>query len=422
MILLAPPWPRGGSSNIFAAQAAAHARRGARVFLLLTPTGPGFSRHKTGQWLDATSSMRFRGVEAVAYPCAGRGRLSGHLQWWLAGRDDSLAIMARYGASGRLPAELASFLASTRVDLVHVNHVFSIPLAQRVVGSVQRLQGHRPRLLLDTHDVQSDALAIRKKKNPFSRQLDSPGGLLRTELTLCAQADALIHLTQADCNFLAAHLPEKHHTVVLPTLAPESEADLIRSRGHGVTGAYILYIGTHHDANLATVRWLLTEVLPQLPAGVTDRIRIVGSVGGLVSRREPALFQRHARLFVGEVHNVFECYAGARAVLAPAALGTGTSIKLIEALCAGKLVLTTDLGLRGLPSGALPGSDIEVHDTAAGFAEALTRWAEAPIRAFSEANAVLYDRVFSNERYFGDLDRLLMNDQVATPRSAGSKS
>jgi glycosyltransferase involved in cell wall biosynthesis len=411
VIVLAPPWPRSGSGNVFAAQAAAHARRGARVFLLLTPLGRGFAHGKTALWQDALTAMRYPGVDTVAYPRTGRRRLRAYLEWLLAGRDDSLALTARYAAAGRLPAELGSFLAATDVvDLVHANHVFCMALARRVARTVHRVQGRRPRILLDTHDIQSDAFAVRNKKNPFSRRLDSHAELLRTELALCAEADAVVHVTQADCDFFATRLPGKRHQVVLPTLDPATEAELIRRRGAGrPSGAgSFLYVGNQHDANLATVRWLLTEVLPLAGPGVADRVRIVGSIGGMLGRRDPDLFRQHAPLFVGEVPSVFDVYADAEAVLAPATAGTGSSIKLIEALCLGKPVLTTGLGLRGLPAGTATGADIEVEDTAAGFAAALRRRSDgAASPSFSAANAALYDRLFSNARYFAELDDLV---------------
>jgi glycosyltransferase involved in cell wall biosynthesis len=141
---------------------------------------------------------------------------------------------------------------------------------------------------------------------------------------------------------------------------------------------------------------------------VADRVRIVGAIGGMLSRRDPDLFRQHAPLFVGEVPSVFDFYADARAVLAPATAGTGSSIKLIEALCIGKPVLATGLGLRGLPAGAAAGADIEVADTAAGFAAALSRRSDAAASpSFSAANAALYDRLFSNARYFAELDDLV---------------
>src|SRR6476660_2512742 len=101
VIVVAPPWPRSGSGNIFAAQVAAHARRGARVLLLLAPARRGFAYHKTQLWQDAVSSMAYAGVDTVAYPRARRGRPRAYIEWLRAGRDDALGIMARFCASGR---------------------------------------------------------------------------------------------------------------------------------------------------------------------------------------------------------------------------------------------------------------------------------------------------------------------------------
>jgi glycosyltransferase involved in cell wall biosynthesis len=421
VIVVAPPWPRSGSGNIFAAQVAAHARRGARVLLLLAPTHRGYARHKTEFWRDTVASMHYPGVDTVAYPRTGRGRIRAYVNWLRAGCDDTLAITARFAASGRLPDDLRPFLASVQVGLIHVNHAFCMPLALRVARLVHRIQGRRPRIVLDTHDIQSDVIFARRENNPLARRLDSHAELLRTELALCAGADALVHLTRADEDFFASHLLDKDHAVVLPTLNPAHEMELMRRRGQGQPdatpgdgpggepGTWLIYIGNEHHANLVTVRWLLTEVLPLAGPRVADRVRIIGAIGGLVKRRDPALFSRHATVFGGEVASVFEFYSRARAVLAPAMAGTGTSIKLIEALCAGKPVVTTTLGLRGLPAGEPADADIEVHDTAAAFAKALTGFVDdvPSVPAISRANATLYDRLFSNKRFFAALDAVI---------------
>ena len=409
VIVLAPPWPRSGSANTIAAQTAAYARRGARVLLLLAPLGRGQARGKAGLWQDAVSAMRFPGVETVTHLWAGRSRLRSYVAWLLAGRDDSIAISARYAASGKLPGELAELVASARIEVVHVNHVFCMPLARRIAAIVHGVQRRRPLILLDTHDVQSDAFAERRQRNPHSRRIDARDDLLRTELALCADADVLVHVTQSDCDFFASRLPGKRHEVILPTLNPVSEAALLRRRGELHQGEYdFVYVGTRQHANLETARWLLGEVLPLVGPGVRERVRIIGAIGALLRRHDPALYQANAHLFAGEVPSVYDYYAAAKAVLAPATAGTGSSIKLVEALCSGKPVLATSLTLRGLPAGEMTG-DIHVHDTAAGFAEAISRLSAtlAPAAGVSLANAALYDRLFSNARYFAALDAVI---------------
>jgi glycosyltransferase involved in cell wall biosynthesis len=416
VILLAPPWPRGDSANLFAAQAAAHARRGPRVLLVLTPLERGWHRpSRAAFWTDAIASMRFPGVEAVAVPCAEAGKLGSWCQWMLAGCDDAMAVSARYAATGQLPGEVAELMASARIGLVHVNHVCGMRLAQRLAGMVERAQGRRPRILLDTHAVRSDACAADAFVNPHSRRRDRQDDLLRTELALCAGADALVHLAEADFEFFSGRLPCKRHRLILPTLHAGSEAELVWRRGRERrNGAFdLVCLGSREEADLEAVQWLLREVLPLTRAGVVERTRIAGTVGDLLAEREPELFGRWRRLFVGEVPSLFDLYSEAKAVLAPAVTRARAPIRLIEALCGGKPVLATSLGVRGLPRRETGGEGIHVHDTAAGFAEAMARLADAegPRAAMSAANAALYDRLFSNARYFAALDDVL--DELA---------
>jgi glycosyltransferase involved in cell wall biosynthesis len=353
--------------------------------------------------------MRFPGVESVTHLRAGRARLQSYIEWLRAGRDDAMAISARYAASGTLPGPFADFVASARIEMIHTNHVFMALLARRIAVIVRDAQGHRPHILLETHDVQSDAIAARRQSNPHSRRSDAHTDLLKTELALCAEADLLVHVSRADFDFFASRLPDRRHALLLPTLNPQSEAELVQRRGAQHHAGYdFVYVGNRHQANLETVRWLLGEVVPLTGPGVAGRIRIVGTIGSMLRSRDPELFARHRHLFAGEVPSVCDCYNAAKAVLAPAMAGTGSSIKLVEALCAGKPVLATSLALRGLPAGEMTG-DIHVHDTAAGFADAMTRLSAAsvPAAAVSSANAALYDRVFSNARYFAALDALI---------------
>jgi glycosyltransferase involved in cell wall biosynthesis len=353
--------------------------------------------------------MRFPGAEAVAQLQSGRDLLRSYLAWLLAGRDDAIAISARYAASSSLPVELAELVRSARIEVVHANHVFCVPLARRIAAIVAGAQGRRPPILLDTHDVQSDAFAHRRQRNPHSHRLDARADLLRSEMALCAGADVLVHLTRSDFELFADRLPGRHHELILPTLDPLGEAELVRRRSVQQPGAYdFIYVGNRHQANLETVRWLLGEVLPLVGPGVRERIRIVGTVGALLRRREPALYGANAHLFAGEVPSVYDYYTSAKAVLAPAAAGTGTSIKLVEAVCAGKPILATSLALRGLPAGEST-ADLHAHDTAAGFAAAMTRLVAAawPATGASPANAALYDRLFSNARYFAALDAVV---------------
>jgi hypothetical protein len=199
----------------------------------------------------------FPGVERVDYPRRGSARVRSYVDWVLAGRDDAIAIAARYGALGKLPDALAEFMRSTRIELIHANHVLTMRLAQRIAGIAQGLHGRRPRIVLDTHDVLSETFVERQLANKLSGRLDSYESLLKTELTLSSQADLLIHLTEPDFDFFASRLRGRAHALVLPTLHPDTEVGLVQRRGLQRPAEFgLIHVATSHGANVETVRWL----------------------------------------------------------------------------------------------------------------------------------------------------------------------
>ena len=72
-----------------------------------------------------------------------------------------------------------------------------------------------------------------------------------------------------------------------------------------------------------------------------------------------------------DVPDVRPYLARASVAVNPAVSGSGVNIKLIEYLDAAIPLVSTSLATRGLP--LEPGVDLEVHDDAPGFAEAVLR-------------------------------------------------
>jgi glycosyltransferase involved in cell wall biosynthesis len=64
-------------------------------------------------------------------------------------------------------------------------------------------------------------------------------------------------------------------------------------------------------------------------------------------------------------------YATASLVVVPMRLGSGTRIKVLEALARGKAMVSTSIGIEGLD--LRPGVDVVVADEPAAFAQACTR-------------------------------------------------
>ena len=93
-IIVAPPWPNTGSSNIFSAQAAAHQKFGHEVLLVL---GPIHSCSDSYEHInELKTEMHYDGISSLVYGVTRdtkRPYLSkSYLDWILVGRDNSLSI------------------------------------------------------------------------------------------------------------------------------------------------------------------------------------------------------------------------------------------------------------------------------------------------------------------------------------------
>src|SRR5271165_221798 len=406
-IIVAPPWPNTGSSNIFAAQAAAHKQFGHEIFLVLGPLDASSSRHVTG---DVQTEMQYDGISRVSYDPTSdtmRPYLSkSFLDWILAGRDDSLSIRARYAARSGWRAAISDFIGSHQVDFIHVNHAFEMLLGIRIRELVFRRTGKTPRLICDTHDIQAKAYAKRGEENPFSRRQEKYSDLLKSELALYRNADILIHCSKYDKEFFELELPLMRHQLMIPCLNPQKEKELSRIRAHAYANRFdFLYVGNNNFANFIAVKWFLTEVFPLLN-GPPPRIAFVGRVKELVRYMDKRLYERFKHYFVGSVPDIGIYYSISNAVLAPSLVGTGSSLKLIEALCAGKTVIATADSFRGLPDHVQERCKEFVHDSPRQFAEAMMTTLGRQLYDNHKVGSI-YDDYFHSKHYIARMNDVL---------------
>ena len=406
-IIVAPPWPNSGSSNIFAAQAAAHKQFGHEILLVLGPldVSPKIQQEIS----DAQIEMHYGGISSVAYgltsdtmrPCLSKS----FLDWILAGCDDSLSIRARYAARSRWRAGILDFIDSYQVDIIHVNHAFEMLLGIRIRELVFRRTGRTPRLICDTHDVQAKAYAKRGEENLFSGRKEKYSNLLKSELSLYRTADFLIHCSKSDKAFFEVKLPLIRHRLVVPCLDPQHEKALRRTRTHYYEKQFdFLYIGNNNFANFITVKWLLTEVFPLLN-GRPPRIALVGRIKELLRHMDKRLYYKFQHFFVGNVPDIGIYYSISNVVLAPSFVGTGCSLKFIEALCAGKTVIATSDSLRGLPDRVQDRCTEFIRDTPRQFAEAMMMTLGRRLGDNHKVGSI-YDDYFHSKHYIARMNDL----------------
>ena len=125
----------------------------------------------------------------------------------------------------------------------------------------------------------------------------------------------------------------------------------------------LLFVGTgSYWPNEHGVAWFVDEVLPLLRGDLEVELHVVG---------RPPSRPRHAPevTYAGRVPDLTPYYASAHGVIVPLHLGSGTRLKVVEAMACRRLVISTTLGAEGLP--VRPGSEFLGADDPAAFAAAV---------------------------------------------------
>lgn len=146
------------------------------------------------------------------------------------------------------------------------------------------------------------------------------------------------------------------------------------------------------------VRYFIAEILPLIRARSPDiGVTIVGRAptGRLCREAEAA-----AVTVTGRVADVRPYIASATVYVVPIRIGGGTRLKVFEALAMGKAVVSTSIGVEGLPLG--DGTHFLAADSPQAFADAVT--------------GLVWDG--EKRRRLGEAGRRLMEERYAWPRVA----
>lgn len=134
--------------------------------------------------------------------------------------------------------------------------------------------------------------------------------------------------------------------------------------------AHLIYIGSMDwYPNEDAVSFFVEEVLPQIQKSVPDAKFSI--VGGNPSARVQKLGDREGVVVTGRVPEIKPYFAEATVFVVPLRIGSGTRLKILEALAMGKAVVSTTVGAEGLA--LQDGEEIFIADEPKAFAEAVIR-------------------------------------------------
>jgi glycosyltransferase involved in cell wall biosynthesis len=412
VLLTGPPWPRSGSARLFQNQVDYYRSRGFSTIFLFSPVHSSFVPDHP-DWPRIQEGIQEIGADHMAIAPINHARFarSKYTAWVKQGfRGTALDWVVNTGRSAEPPAEILQLLASHPIALVHINHVFSLGFARQML---RRIPGaaHIP-VILETHDIQSHLLHVRKDINPWTHRYDSVDALVRSELAHLKKVKTLLHCSVDDYKFFSAELPHNRHILALPTV-DENFAATVRNASPALPPIDFLFVGQATDINFSAIEWLLEKVWSLL-ASEGHSLKILGPLDAMVRERRPDLHARFDSYFLGAAGDLVPYYRAARCVIAPMVSGTGISIKTIEALGLGKPFVGTSKAYRGMPMDRIERAGLRPHDAPASFAAAM-RNALAGESAAAAASSAVYNDLFSKQAAFASRDSALQAAGVAQP-------
>ena len=141
--------------------------------------------------------------------------------------------------------------------------------------------------------------------------------------------------------------------------------------------AHLIYIGSMDwYPNEDAVAFFADEVLPSIQSKVSDVQFSI--VGGNPSARVQKLAERDGVVVTGRVPEIKPYFAEATVFVVPLRIGSGTRLKILEALAMGKAIVSTSVGAEGLD--LKDGEEIFIADEPKAFADAVTGLLTDPAR------------------------------------------
>ena len=298
--------------------------------------------------------------------------------------------MAHRLASPTFAAQLRRLLGENRFDIVQIE---GIELAQAI--KLIRIASMESRIVFDNHNAETEL-----QRRNLATDLASParwpaavyswvqvGRLRRFESWACRESDWITAVSEADRRYLQALVPDLPTPIsVIPNCIDVSEYEscqLSTSSSENDTEekadspyVYDLVFSGKMDyrPNVDAVLWFADAVWPLIRR---QRPATTWAIVGQKPHRRLARLQAVPGITVtGWVESVRPYLTGAGVYVLPFRIGSGTRLKLIEAMAAGKAIVSTSVGAEGFP--VQPNRHLFLAENAHEMAAAILRLLDQP--------------------------------------------
>ena len=249
-------------------------------------------------------------------------------------------------------AQLTALIAERNFDLIQIEGLYSFPLLSKPIWfwgeplclAIPELRQSGVPVVYRAHNVEHEIwMRLAKNESNWLKRayLNIQSKRLRKEELKAIQSiDAVVGISQTDCDYFGANNTNKVH-LYLPSVKTALKVEI------KIQPAAIFHIGSMEwDANVQGVTWFLSKVWPRLKSEVPDLVFHVAGKGIMAHKN---LFFQTDVINHGEVSNATTFMQAHGIGVVPLLAGSGIRMKLIESLSLGIPCVATPIAVQGLP-------------------------------------------------------------------------
>ena len=331
-------------------------------------------------WVSLDNTDRFRSqaapVTTLTLPFGGSGTWhgTGHVSAKQRGPRSLMGWLRAARAGVRLPwrwlprtsrhGEVFAQIARLKPDLLVVDETVLAPFAAFAPAGLRIIvtQNHDSALLAETVFAGADP----------AHQLRAAKRLEDMERSLFPRMDQVWGVQQGDLDSYRSYGVESQRLVLAPNVVPDECFE--PGPRPGIPGRALFFGSLWYPPNRQALEWLL-ESWPLVRKRLPDATLVVAGRGAGPELEAWAARTEGVELlgFVPDLRPLFQDCA---LVVVPLWKGGGTKVKTIEAMAAGKPILSTPVGAEGLAME--DGVHAVIRETGEAFIEALAIMVQAP--------------------------------------------
>jgi glycosyltransferase involved in cell wall biosynthesis len=237
-----------------------------------------------------------------------------------------------------------------------------------LVPSIRKYHPKTP-IILDMHNV-NHVLLLQYATDASNGQTyrEQAKRVLKLESSLASKVDYVFACSNNDLQLFQTLNGANFRGSVIPNGVDTNTALFDRNTDKHKIRSLIFCASLTTKANIDGLNWFHQEIWPYVKKEISD-VRLIVVGGGCDNPQVSLLHNDKSVVFAGKVEDLKNHYHNTSISICPLRIGSGTRLKIVEAMSYGNPVVSTSLGCEGL--GVVDGKNLVIRDSAQDFAHGI---------------------------------------------------